>query len=310
MSYLYTLVYAAEERDCAEAESWALLGTEPHGDKLVAADACVDIARAAHIGMCVRQMACADSFEALVPAVGALQCDSDGFRILVVKQREAKRKGPGSPEIVRRLADVLPGHPNLSAPRVLFACVGGDAGWHFGPVESRTDRRWVQHAAKPYTFSNSLPTRLARVMVNLVAEPGDTIVDPFCGAGTILIEATGAGIAAVGFDANKKMTSHARANLLHFGLPPLVAAGDARHIVGRYDAVVTDLPYGWTSSPDADLYATALTNLRRLAARLSLVVGADATAAITGAGWRILRHATQPKGQLCRHIYVCAAHEQ
>jgi tRNA G10 N-methylase Trm11 len=144
-------------------------------------------------------------------------------------------------------------------------------------------------------------------MVNLVARPGDTIVDPCCGSGTIPIEAASMGITAVGFDANKKMTSHARENLLHFGLPPLIAAGDARHIGGRYDAVVTDLPYGWTSRPDAGLYAEALANLRRLAPRLSVVVGGDAGECITGAGWRILRSARQAKGQLRRHIYVCEA---
>jgi tRNA G10 N-methylase Trm11 len=309
MTYVYTLAYEAEERECAEAECWAMLGADACGRKLVATDACVDVSRAAHIALCVRQMAAADSFDALQRAVEALQCCAEGFRMVVVKQGEARRTGPGSDEVARRLADVIHGRPNLSAPRMLFACVGSDEGWHFGRVESRTDRGWVVHGAKPYTFSNSLPSRLARTMVNLAAQPGDTILDPCCGAGSILIEAASMGIRAVGFDANKKMTSHARDNLLHFGLPPLVAAGDARHIGGRYDAIVTDLPYGWTSSPDARLYAAVLTNLRRLAPRLSVVLGSDASAEISGAGWRILRHARQPKGQLCRHVYVCEANK-
>jgi tRNA (guanine10-N2)-dimethyltransferase len=309
MAYLYSLVYTAEEKDVAEAEAWALLGTECHGRKLLLADACVDVARTAHIGMCVRQMACADSFETLVGTVAGLAVYAEGFRILVSKRGEAKRSGPGSDEVARRLADAIQGRPYLSAPRVLFACVGDEEGWHFGRVESQSDKRWVKHSAKPHSFSNSLPSRLARAMVNFVAEPGDTIVDPCCGAGTILIEAMSAGIAAVGLDANKQMASYARANLLHFGLPALVCAGDARHIVGRYDAVVTDLPYGWTSAPDAALHADILANLRRLAPRLSIVLGSDASAVITDAGWRIQRHATQPKGGLCRHIYVCAAEE-
>lgn len=307
MPYLYTLVYTADEKDVAEAEAWALLGNEARGRKLVPAESCVDVRRAAHIGMCVRRMAGADSFEALVPMVEALHCHAEGFRILVTKRGEAKRCGPGSDEIAHRLADAILGYPNLSAPRVLFACLGDDGGWHFGRVESQTDRRWVGHSAKPHSFSNSLPSRLARAMVNLVASPGDTIVDPCCGAGTILIEAASAGITAVGFDVNKQMASRARANLLHFGLRALVGAGDARHLVAGYDAVVTDLPYGWTSAPDASLYADILANLRRLAPRLSIVVGSDASGAIAAAGWRIQRHATQPKGLLCRHIYVCSA---
>jgi tRNA G10 N-methylase Trm11 len=307
VQYLYTLAYEAEEMECAEAEAWALLGTEARGRKMMATEACVDVTRAAHVGMCVRQMAGAESFDALLPRVEALGCDAEGFRIVVLKHGRAKADGPGSNDIARRLADVISGRPDLRAPRVLLACFGGDDGWHFGRVESQADRRWVKHTAKPHAYSNSLPTRLARAMVNLVASPGDTIVDPFCGAGTIPIEAASAGIAAVGFDANKKVASHARANLLHFGLPPLVAAGDARHLGGRYDAIVTDLPYGWTSRPKPELYGEVLANLLRLAPRLSIVLGRDAGAEITASGWTILRHARQPKGQLCRHVYVCEA---
>src|SRR3989338_2127247 len=60
-----------------------------------------------------------------------------------------------------------------------------------------------------------LPPKLARILVNLSgAKPDDTLLDPFCGSGTILMEATLMGFSdLVGSDISQKAVENARKNL-------------------------------------------------------------------------------------------------
>lgn len=88
-------------------------------------------------------------------------------------------------------------------------------------------------------------------MVNLThAKAEDLLLDPFCGTGTSLIEATYIGCRAVGVDAQKRMVLGCRKNLRHFNITAegLIWA-DARHLpLTKADCVVTDPPYGRSSS--------------------------------------------------------------
>jgi len=88
-------------------------------------------------------------------------------------------------------------------------------------------------------------------MVNLAHGKAESLVlDPFCGTGTSLIEATYIGCRAVGVDAQRRMIMGTRKNLRFFNIAAegLVLA-DARHLpFFKVDLVVTDPPYGRSSS--------------------------------------------------------------
>lgn len=59
-----------------------------------------------------------------------------------------------------------------------------------------------------------LPPKLAQIMINLTkAESGLTILDPFCGTGTVLIEAVLMGLKVEGSDVNKNMADQSIENL-------------------------------------------------------------------------------------------------
>ena len=96
-----------------------------------------------------------------------------------------------------------------------------------------------------------MPSKLARCMVNLAhGKPEGFLLDPFCGTGTSLIEATYIGCKALGVDAQKRMILGCRKNLAHFHITAegLVWA-DARHLpFFKVDFVVTDPPYGRSAS--------------------------------------------------------------
>jgi tRNA (guanine10-N2)-dimethyltransferase len=104
---------------------------------------------------------------------------------------------------------------------------------------------------KPFFHPSAMPSKLARAMVNLAhAKVEGTMLDPFCGTGSSLIEATFIGCHAIGVDAAKKMVIGCRKNLRFFSITAegLILA-DARKLpFHKIDCMVTDPPYGRSAS--------------------------------------------------------------
>ncbi len=104
---------------------------------------------------------------------------------------------------------------------------------------------------KPFFHPSAMPSKMARCMVNLAhAKAEDLVLDPFCGTGTSLIEATYIGCRALGVDAQRRMVLGCKKNLRHFNISPegLIWA-DARQLPFiKVDCVVTDPPYGRSAS--------------------------------------------------------------
>lgn len=102
---------------------------------------------------------------------------------------------------------------------------------------------------RPFFSPISLHPRYARAAINLTGvRRGETVLDPFCGTGGIVIEAASMGMAAAASDFDDIMVSGCRENMGHFHLE---LGGSAVSDIGRIgehfhdvDAVVTDPPYG------------------------------------------------------------------
>jgi DNA modification methylase len=58
--------------------------------------------------------------------------------------------------------------------------------------------------------------QLAGILINYFSEPGDLVLDPFCGSGTTLVEAYRSGRLAVGIDLNYVAVIMTRAKLVNF----------------------------------------------------------------------------------------------
>ena len=97
----------------------------------------------------------------------------------------------------------------------------------------------------------SMSPRLARVLVNLAGlHSGQTILDPFCGTGTILTEALLQSFKCLGIDASTRMVQETRKNLLWYtgGEPSErwdVRTGDATRLYRalrgeKVDAIVSE----------------------------------------------------------------------
>jgi SAM-dependent methyltransferase len=98
---------------------------------------------------------------------------------------------------------------------------------------------------------------IARCAIVAYSQPGELVLDPMCGIGTTLVEATRLGRDAVGIELEPRWAELARANLAHAHTRGAsgtgrVVTGDARRLLsllgrdltGRVALVVTSPPYG------------------------------------------------------------------
>ncbi|GAA4191192.1 methyltransferase domain-containing protein [Microbispora amethystogenes] len=113
---------------------------------------------------------------------------------------------------------------------------------------------------KRQSVPGTLHPPLAAAMVAMAGvEPGDTVLDPCCGAGTLLIEAARQGSAArlYGFDLAGRAVAAARENAA--GLPVAVARADAGRLPvrdGVAHRVLANPPWGGQVAPGGLLAAS------------------------------------------------------
>lgn len=139
---------------------------------------------------------------------------------------------------------------NLTNPDRTFLGILTDTTFIFGvqlveiPVTPYIERRPKK---KPFFHPSAMPAKLAMCMVNLAKpKPADLVFDPFCGTGSLLIEAALIGCRVLGLDLQKRMIKGTLQNFAHFNIQPEgVMVADARNApVAKVDCVVTDPPYG------------------------------------------------------------------
>ena len=120
---------------------------------------------------------------------------------------------------------------------------------------------------RPFFSPISLHPRYARTLVNLTrVKRGQTLLDPFCGTGGILIEASMIGAKVLGSDIAEDMAGGCVANLNHFHASfdrvDVSDIGDIASVFGKVDVVATDPPYGRSASlwkeGKSSLYARAM----------------------------------------------------
>jgi tRNA (guanine10-N2)-dimethyltransferase len=117
-------------------------------------------------------------------------------------------------------------------------------------------------------FHHELDWKLTRAMINLAKiDDTETVCDPFCGTGSTLLEAESMGIKSIGIDFDKKMCQISKENLKANNFDAQVFNENFDYMLqikDKFDAIVTDLPYGTASKisePTAELF-------RKFAAKL------------------------------------------
>lgn len=143
---------------------------------------------------------------------------------------------------------------NLSSPEFLIQGVLTCSFFLLGLVLRVVDRGVFERRRpkfRPFTHPSSLDAKISRLFVNLSrAKRNELFLDPFCGAGSFLIEAALIGCRVIGVDIDDRMINGAHLNLSFYKLrPEALIVGDARFLpFSRIDAIATDPPYGRSAS--------------------------------------------------------------
>lgn len=188
----------------------------------------------------------------------------------------AKRFEKNQPDIdlnglVRKCAGTLTRgrSVDLVSPQVPLRILVSDR-VHFYLCDFEIDRKQFdirKVGERPFFSPISLHPRYARTLVNLTrVKRGQTLLDPFCGTGGILIEASMVGAKVLGSDIAEEMVGGCVANLNHFQAPfesvKASDVGDIASVFGKVDVVATDPPYGRSASlwqeGKSSLYARAM----------------------------------------------------
>lgn len=188
-----------------------------------------------------------------------------------VKKIQGSQTMTSQLDLERTIGSLIEGPVSLSTPAEEYRAIASEDRFYFGRVLFRIDRGGFDSRSpmrRPFFHPGAIMPRMARVLTNIsLIQPGEWLLDPFCGTGGILIEAREVGARVIGGDFDPSMVSGCEQNLSVSDL--MVADAMAAPICDHaLDAVVTDLPYGQSVRIRADsmdgLYDGSLAEIRRI----------------------------------------------
>ncbi len=166
---------------------------------------------------------------------------------------------------------------------------------------------------RPFFSPVTLHPRMARALFNLTGiKRRQRLLDPFCGTGAILLEASLCGMDAYGTDSDPEMIEGAGRNLAYYGVGAKLEVrdiDDIGHI--RADAVSTDPPYGRSSTTNREsvesLYRRAFSSVADIldsGKRMSVILPSERYIGLAEDFRLIDMHAVRVHRSLTRHFYL------
>ncbi len=220
-----------------------------------------------------RRIAFARRVGLLIPD-GELQ--SDHLRMLSgssyrVRVYGRARENSGSRETINRLASQTDAKIDLRTPEFEISVIGGSRNYFTLTRPNEMRQGWVSRRprSRAYFHPAAIFPKLARALVNLTrVREGGTLLDPYVGTGSLLIEGFLVRAKCVGVDISGKMVRGSLANgkKLEQEWLGIVRADTSLLPVNSVDAIVTDVPYGRASSgegSDTASHLEALANSTR-----------------------------------------------
>ena len=162
---------------------------------------------------------------------------------------------------------------SLSNPQITVYLIITNSRKYLGYSKNQAEPKRPEKLLK---YPHELDSKLARCMVNLSQlKENQTLCDPFCGTGTILLEAESMGIKTIGMDFDPEMCGITKKNLEANGFKPKIINSsfyDIKKIMKKIDGIVTDLPYGISSKSSTEPQKLAKEFLSTIPKKKRLVV--------------------------------------
>ena len=248
-----------------------------------------------------------ESLEIIINKIKNEKISYDDFKVNYMKSEDGDVSYENRLKAVREIGFVINGFPDIHNPKVELAITKIKDKWIFGEL-IKNDFKWQKHNDKPHSYSNAIPLRMARALVNIATcdDKRLSIIDPCCGVGTVVIEALDLGFNIKGYEISKPIACNARNNIEFFGYNrEIITSGDMHNIREKYDVAIVDIPYGLYSPITVQEQVDIINTSRRIARRLVIITFEDMDNIIISAGFRILDKCYMTKGNMKREISIC-----
>lgn len=260
---------SGEPTSIPEAEARALILTYDPSAEIAKPEERVIIATtSADPDKVSRRIAFARRVGLLIPD-GELQ--SDHLRMLSGSSYRVRVYGRGKDnsdprETTHRLTSQTDAKIDLRKPEFEISVIGGSTNYFALTRPNEMRQGWASRRprSRAYFHPAAIFPKLARALVNLTGvREGGTLLDPYVGTGSLLIEGFLVGANCVGVDISGKMVRGSLANGKKLGQEwvGIVRADTSRLPVNSVDAIVTDVPYGRASSGEGSNTASHLETL-------------------------------------------------
>lgn len=217
-----------------------------------------------------------------IPSLKIIEKNSLGHKInisgtIAIKYKNRSNKVDSQP-IIKKLAEIYTKNRkvDLENPDIEIRVLITDKKVYIGLKiaeinRSQYEERKVQN--RPFFSPISLHPKLARALVNIsTIKKGEIVLDPFCGTGGILIEAGLIGAKIIGSDIEEKMINGCKKTLDFYKINNYKLfcsdIGDVNKSISKVDAIVTDLPYGKSTTTKGEkmdlLYKRAFESMSKL----------------------------------------------
>ena len=243
--YFYFINCSEMEKELCNMEMRSVFGKEPKA-KYLFSEKNFEPSRSPFIKLQIKSIYVEKSLENIINKIKGDKISYDAFKVNYIKSEDGDVSYEERLKAVKEIGFVVTGFPDIHNPKIELAITKVKDKWIFGEL-IRNNFHWQKHNDKPHSYSNAVPLRMARALVNIAV--GDnrelTLVDPCCGVGTVVIEALDLGINVKGYEISKPIACNARNNIEFLGYNrEIITSGDMHDINETFDVAIVDIPYG------------------------------------------------------------------
>lgn len=306
--YLYNVNHTEYEESLCAIEKRALFDCEPEG-KVFFSNVKVNPSVSPFIKSRLQVKYRCSTYDEILNLISKDETIMNDFNVKYLKLVSGDEYAAKRNSLCKEIIETREEAPNYKSPSHLYGITHYNNEWIFGPLE-KNNKAWMVHDKRPYTYSNSLKMTMAKVLINLAGR-GDTtktIIDPCCGAGTVLLEGCFSGYKITGSDISWKTARNARENLAHFAYSADVYKRAIEDIEAHYDASIVDLPYGLYSKITPEQQLSIIQNAIRISRRMVIIASQDISEILSRENVQIVDKCEYIKSvnrEFTRYIYVC-----
>lgn len=303
MKYLYILNYFEQFETSLCQKEFEVIFQEPMVSRYYFSDIDYDFTRSVFFKERLTIMYEAPCVEEIVERIKHDQLYYEKFKVIYYKNKITHLDYQTSLNYCRQLSEPIDGSTDMEHPEVEFALTKIHDTYYFGLLQRNMG--WHKHEIKPYSYSHSLPLRVARTAINLGLgrQEQARVIDPCCGVGTVVLEGLSMGLDIYGSDINRYVAYHARLNLAHFGYDPLrIERKDIHDITEHYDLAIVDVPYGVYAPFPIEKQLDLIQAAHDIADRVVIITHLDLEEDIKALGYEIEHTCFYRKANFMRYL--------